>query len=90
MARRIRLITVCDACLRASCWHGEFMCSDAQSAGTVQKTAAELRKLGREHRDHYSRANVESVCGSSDYVSVTPSLTTGGTAPTPSLLSGGR
>lgn len=24
-----RLVTVCDHCLCASCWHGEFMCDDA-------------------------------------------------------------
>lgn len=47
--RRIRLITVCDRCLRASCWHGEFMCEVSSIAGTVQKTAAELRRLNREH-----------------------------------------
>jgi hypothetical protein len=30
------IITVCDACLCASCWHGEFMCEEAQTAGTTK------------------------------------------------------
>src|SRR4030042_3599611 len=32
-----KLITVCDKCFMASCWHGIFMCQDAQNAGTVGK-----------------------------------------------------
>jgi hypothetical protein len=43
------LITVCDKCLQASCWQGIFMCDEAQTAGIVQKTRKELRKLKREH-----------------------------------------
>lgn len=48
------LVTVCAACLHASCWQGAFYCEDYISAGTVEKTVAELqtlRKLGvvREH-----------------------------------------
>lgn len=31
-----RLVTVCDECLCASCWHGEFMCQQATDAGTVE------------------------------------------------------
>ena len=50
-----RLVTVCDKCLRASCWHGEFMCDDARSAGTVQKTVAQLRSLRLEHPHHFSK-----------------------------------
>jgi hypothetical protein len=37
------LITVCNCCLRACCWHGELMCDYAQGAGTVEKTVADLR-----------------------------------------------
>lgn len=50
---RARLITVCDACLRACCWNGLFHCDDYQTAGTVEKTIAELDALGAEHRDYY-------------------------------------
>lgn len=42
-------ITVCDNCLQASCWQGVFMCDESRGAGTVVKTVAELRALGREH-----------------------------------------
>jgi hypothetical protein len=43
------------------------MCDAAGTAGTVQKTAAELRKLAVEHPDYYSRKNVERVCGATDW-----------------------
>jgi hypothetical protein len=66
--RRQRLITVCDACLKASCWHMVFPCGDYQTAGTTQKTARELRKLDLEHPDYYSRKEVERVCGGTEYV----------------------
>lgn len=70
--RRTRLITVCSSCLRASCWHGLFYCDDYQTAGTVQKTSRELRKMDREHPDYYSRKEVERVCGGTDYVENRP------------------
>lgn len=28
-------VTVCDKCMRACCWQGEFMCDESQMAGTV-------------------------------------------------------
>jgi hypothetical protein len=43
------LITVCAACLQASCWQGIFMCQQSQSADVVQKTRAALKALGREN-----------------------------------------
>lgn len=46
-------ITVCDKCLQASCWQGEFMCDEARNAGTVEKTRAELEKLDSEHSDYW-------------------------------------
>ncbi len=45
-------VVVCDACLQASCWQGEFMCEKSRDAGTIEKTRAELAKLGLEH-PHY-------------------------------------
>lgn len=48
-----RMVTVCDACLKASCWRGIFMCDDSRGAGTTRKSVAELRALGREHPDWY-------------------------------------
>ena len=49
------MITVCDACLTASCWYGEFMCQASQGAGTVNLPIETLRGLGREHEDYWHR-----------------------------------
>jgi hypothetical protein len=53
---RDRLVTVCSACLRASCWQGKFMCDEAQTASTRQMPVAELRQLKLEHPSYWSRA----------------------------------
>ena len=50
-------------CLRASCWHGEFMCDDAQNAGTTLKTIRELRRLNLEHKDNWSAKKLNKVYG---------------------------
>ncbi len=60
---KTRLITVCDKCFRASCWHGIFMCDDAVGAGLVTKTVAELKKLNVEHPSHYSVSEVRKHTG---------------------------
>lgn len=44
-----KTVTVCDACLQASCWQGVFMCERSTGAGTVEKTLPELREMAREH-----------------------------------------
>jgi hypothetical protein len=46
-------VTVCDACLQASCWQGIFMCEEARDAGIVVKTIAELRELKLENEDYW-------------------------------------
>jgi hypothetical protein len=46
-------ITVCDACLQASCWQGIFMCNEARDAGVVVKTVAQLRKLHLENESYW-------------------------------------
>jgi len=48
-----RMVTVCDACLRAICWRGIMMCDDSHSAGTTRKSVAELAALNLEHSDWY-------------------------------------
>jgi hypothetical protein len=48
-----RLVTVCSACLTASCWQYVFLCDKHKSAGTVQKTVAQLRALGLEHHSYW-------------------------------------
>ena len=56
-----RMVTACDKCLRACCWHGIFLCDDARYAGTVDKPASELVALGREHPDYFSEEAVRRV-----------------------------
>lgn len=42
-------ITVCAACLCASCCNGFFYCEQYQTAGTAEMPLDELLALGREH-----------------------------------------
>jgi hypothetical protein len=46
------LITVCDNCYRASCWHGIFMCDDSDIAGTIELSRRELLRINKEHPDY--------------------------------------
>lgn len=46
-------ITVCDNCLRASCWLGLFYCEKHSTAGTIEKTLDELVKLDLEHPSYW-------------------------------------
>ena len=62
-----RRVTVCAKCLQASCWHGEFMCDSARQAGLTERTVAELKALDREHRSHYSIANIRKITGDDNY-----------------------
>lgn len=48
-----RLVTVCAACLTASCWNAEFMCDQSDSAGTVQMPVGELLHLALEHPSNF-------------------------------------
>ena len=48
-----RLITVCDKCLRACCWLGQFYCDDYQTGGTVEKTVSELESLNLENSEYW-------------------------------------
>jgi hypothetical protein len=48
-------VTVCDACLCASCWLGEFYCDDYKTAGTVNMPIAKLRTMALEHPDYWKR-----------------------------------
>lgn len=51
-----RVITVCSACQRASCWQGKFYCESYKTAGTVRLTVGELRRLKVEHPDYWDVA----------------------------------
>lgn len=61
-----KLIPVCDKCLTASCWYGEFMCDLADSAGLVMATRRELMAMNRESPSYWTDAKLEAVHGTSD------------------------
>lgn len=50
------LITVCEFCLQASCWLGEFMCESARGAGTVNLRVSVLRGMERENESWWSKS----------------------------------
>lgn len=56
-------VEVCDKCMKASCWYGEFMCDEAYDAGTTIKTVKELRELKVEHEDYWSDEKMIEVYG---------------------------
>jgi hypothetical protein len=47
-------VTVCEKCLRASCWQGIYMCEENINAGVVEKTIEELRELSLESPDYWN------------------------------------
>lgn len=55
------LVTVCAACLTASCWQGRFMCDEAYDADITTRTVAELDQLGREHPENYRRVEADAA-----------------------------
>jgi len=52
-----RLVTVCEACKMACCWHGVFLCEDYRTAGTIQLSISELRRLTLEHPQYWEKEN---------------------------------
>ncbi len=58
-----RIITVCDQCFRASCWHGVFMCDRARNAGTVDVSASKLDQMALEHPSNYSEEAIARLFG---------------------------
>lgn len=48
-------VTVCNKCLRASCWKGFFLCDEARSAGTKLKSVKELKKLNLENSSYWEK-----------------------------------
>lgn len=49
-------VIVCDECLQASCWQGEFMCDGSRDAGIGVLTVGELRKLNRENEEYWPKS----------------------------------
>lgn len=58
-----RKVTVCSACLTASCWHYEYCCEQYRTANTTERTVGQLRALALEHPSNYSVGKVRRVCG---------------------------
>jgi len=50
-----QLVEVCDGCLKACCWHGEFMCDNAKNCGTIRVHKDDLRRLDREHSSYWEQ-----------------------------------
>jgi len=46
-------ITVCGACLRASCWQGVFYCDDYKKAGVVKLCVSALQALNYENPSYW-------------------------------------
>jgi hypothetical protein len=59
-------VLVCDKCLKATCWYGEFMCDDSVSAGLKIMKVGDLRKLGLEHEDYWSDEYLIRIYGDAD------------------------
>lgn len=49
-----KFVTVCDNCLRASCWQGEFMCQNSKYSGTVDLPVSTLLALNLESPDYFN------------------------------------
>jgi len=52
-------ITVCNACMRACCWHGMFMCDEARCAGITELTREQLVELGLESSEYWTQEGIE-------------------------------
>lgn len=63
MKRRDYWVEVCSACRRASCWHGEFYCEKAKTAGTILVKASALRRERNERPSFFTKSKVREVCG---------------------------
>jgi hypothetical protein len=49
-----RLVTVCSACLCASCWQAVFFCQGFRVGSSKRMTVGELRALERESPSYWS------------------------------------
>lgn len=53
MSDKIEMVTVCNKCLKATCWQGLFMCDESQTAGIIDMPIEDLKKINREHPSHW-------------------------------------
>jgi epoxyqueuosine reductase QueG len=61
-----KIIKVCDACLRACCWYGEFMCDKSKTAGTTNIKVKDLKRLDLENEYYWSDEKMEAIYGEKD------------------------
>jgi hypothetical protein len=61
-----KLVEVCDKCLKASCWYGEFWCEDSHSAGTKLMTVLELESKNLENSEYWSDEYMKKMYGNSN------------------------
>lgn len=59
-----RIVTVCNECHCASCWHGIFYCQRARNAGTQDLPVSSLNALAMENPWYYSFEECMKTCGS--------------------------
>lgn len=59
-------VLVCDKCLKAACWYGEFMCDESSGAGLKILTVGELRGLGLENEEFWTDKKMIEVYGDAD------------------------
>ena len=57
------MITVCEACSTASCWHGDWMCEKATHAGSKELPRRKLLELSLENPEYFSDATLKEVTG---------------------------
>jgi len=62
-----KIVQVCSACKRASCWYGQFMCDESKTADTEFHTVKELRDMKTSESEHYwSDEYMSKIYGSPD------------------------
>lgn len=61
--QQAKMILVCDCCLRACCYYGEFMCDDARGAGTGVLPVQILKALKREHPEYWTNKTFDRIYG---------------------------
>lgn len=58
-----KLVQVCDKCLTASCWYGEFMCQKSRDAGVMLLPVRRLREINLEHKENWSDEKMIQIYG---------------------------
>ncbi len=53
------LVTICYACLTASCYQGKFYCEDYRTAKTIKMCVKDLKTLAYEHSDNWEKDSVK-------------------------------